>query len=76
MEDANVRKNQVDTLICILTDWSSSRAVVFTGDFNLHVNDATDAPLLERLLDEDGLLEDDEYCSQIGDNTNECVPKL
>ena len=48
-QDDAVRADQVDMLLDSLASWSGGRAVVFTGDFNLHGEDAEDVPQLERL---------------------------
>jgi len=54
-EDNAVRAQQVGMLLESLAGWSADRAVVFTGDFNLHGGDPEDLPLLSLLTDEAGL---------------------
>ena len=51
-EDDEVRAGQVHQLISSLTTWSADRAVVFTGDFNLHADDPEDSSLLDELTGE------------------------
>lgn len=53
--DNAVRAEQVDMLLDSLGGWSAGRAVVFTGDFNLHGEDPEDVPLLELLQGVGGL---------------------
>ena len=53
--DNAVRAEQVDMLLDSLSGWSAGRAVVFTGDFNLHGEDPEDLPLLDLLQGEAGL---------------------
>ena len=36
---------------------TETKAIVFTGDFNLHASDPEDAPLLARLQKKDGLID-------------------
>jgi len=67
-EDNEARAAQVDAVIEALQGWSSGQAVIFTGDFNLHASDPEDAPLLERLQDEGGLVD---ACESVNcDNAN------
>ena len=54
-EDNAVRVEQVAMLLDSLGGWSAGRAVVFTGDFNLHGGDPADIPLLDLLTGEAGL---------------------
>ncbi len=56
-EDNAVRAEQVSMLLESLTSWSAGRAVVFTGDFNLHGDDPEDIPQLDRLITEAALLD-------------------
>jgi endonuclease/exonuclease/phosphatase family metal-dependent hydrolase len=54
-EDNAARASQVEQLIAALNGWSANKAIVFTGDFNLHADDPEDAPLLARLSTEANL---------------------
>jgi len=54
-QDNAVRAQQVAMLLESLGGWSAGRAVVFTGDFNLHGGDPDDLPLLALLTGEGGL---------------------
>jgi endonuclease/exonuclease/phosphatase family metal-dependent hydrolase len=49
------RQTQVQELLTFMAERSAGRAIVFTGDFNLHALDMADAELLARLTDEGGL---------------------
>jgi endonuclease/exonuclease/phosphatase family metal-dependent hydrolase len=54
-EDNAARAVQVEQVIASLNGWSAGKAIVFTGDFNLHADDPEDAPLLDRLTGDGGL---------------------
>ena len=56
-EDNAARAVQVSEVLSALQEWSAGEAVVFTGDFNLRWSDPEDAPLLEQLADEGGLVD-------------------
>lgn len=53
--DKASREAQVQDLMAFMARESSGHAIIFTGDFNLHAQDADDATLLARLSDEGGL---------------------
>jgi len=72
-EDAAVRQSQINEVIGHLQRWSTTRAVVFTGDFNLHASDSADAPLLEQLLVEGGLRD---ACNEIECIENEHIDRI
>ncbi len=48
-EDEKVRAAQVDEVLAAIDKHSKGRAVLFTGDFNLHADDKPDQPLLAKL---------------------------
>ena len=48
-QDQEARAVQVEEVLDFIDSWSVGQAVVFTGDFNLHSQDAADAALLEGL---------------------------
>ena len=62
-DDLAARQGHVDQLVASLSGRSAGRAVVFTGDFNLHLSDPEDVPLLEQLADEGGLVD---ACETVG----------
>jgi endonuclease/exonuclease/phosphatase family metal-dependent hydrolase len=72
-EDNAVRAGQVAMLVESLTGWSAGRAVVFTGDFNLHGDDPQDIPLLDLLTSEAGL---SDSCVEVGCPEPERIDRL
>ncbi len=54
-EDDAARVTQIEQVVELLQGWSADRAVVFTGDFNLHVGDDPDDAQLDRLMVGGGL---------------------
>jgi len=72
-EDNAVRAQQVSMLVESLSGWSAGRAVVFTGDFNLHGDDPEDIPLLDLLTGEAGL---SDSCVEVGCPEPERIDRL
>ncbi len=62
-DDNAARQAHVDQLVASLNGRSEGRAVVFTGDTNLHLSDPVDAPLLDQLRDDAGLID---ACESVG----------
>ena len=71
--DEAARLTQVEELLAFMSSWSSGRAIVFTGDFNLHARDIQDAQLLERLEGEGGLTDS---CEAVGCEENEHIDRV
>ena len=55
--DDDARIVQIDQMLELMTTWSDGRALLLTGDLNLHADSAVDAPQLARLLDGSGLVD-------------------
>ena len=55
--DDDARLVQIDQMLELMGTWSDARALLLTGDLNLHSDSAVDLPQLERLIDGAGLVD-------------------
>lgn len=61
--DDEIRQEHVDALVASMTGRSAGRAVIFTGDTNLHGDEAMDAPVIAGWLEDAGLTD---ACESVG----------
>ncbi len=55
--DDIARVAQIELMLEVMATWSPDRALLLTGDLNLHWDDPADVPQLERLIDGSGLVD-------------------